>query len=79
MTDALRYEWVRIRTLRSTYWLVGLGLLLTAAVAFIIAFATRNEPADTQIVGNVMTGGGAFATILPIFMAIIGIFATGHE
>lgn len=79
MTDALRYEWVRILTLRSTYWLIGLGLLITAGVAFIIAFATRNDPRDVDQTAAVLTGGADFATFIPIFMAIIGIFATGHE
>lgn len=79
MTDALRFEWVRIRTLRSTYWLIGLGLLITAGVAFIIAFATRNDDPSPGNVVSVLTGGAEFATFIPIFMAIIGVFATGHE
>ena len=28
MRSALRYEWVRLRTLRSTWWLTGLSLLI---------------------------------------------------
>jgi ABC-type transport system involved in multi-copper enzyme maturation permease subunit len=82
VTDALRFEWVRIRTLRSTYWLIGLGVLLSAAVALIIAIATRNDDdaMSAVVVGNVLTGGGSFAIpFVPIFMTIIGIFATGHE
>lgn len=79
MIDALRFESVRIRTLRSTYWLIGLGLLITAAVAFIIAFATRDDPLDAEMAASVLTGGAEFATFIPIFMAIIGVFATGHE
>lgn len=79
MIDALRFEWVRIRTLRSTYWLIGLGLLVTAAVAFIIAFSTRNDALDSTTAASVLTGGADFATFIPIFMAIIGVFATGHE
>jgi ABC-2 type transport system permease protein len=82
VTDALRFEWVRIRTLRSTYWLIGLAILLSAGVALIIAVATRNDanPLDVVTVGNILTGGGSFAIpFVPIFMSIIGIFATGHE
>ncbi|NDL60125.1 ABC transporter permease [Phytoactinopolyspora mesophila] len=79
MTDALRFESVRIRTLRSTYWLIGLGLILTAGVALIIAIATRDDTLDDVLVRDVLTGGGDFATFIPIFIAIIGIFATGHE
>ncbi|TDC56633.1 ABC transporter permease [Jiangella ureilytica] len=79
MSSALRFEWVRLRTLRSTYWLVGIGLLITAGVAFIIAYATRNEPLDADIAAQVLTGGADFATFIPVFTAIIGIFSTGHE
>lgn len=79
MTDALRYEWMRIRTLRSTYWLIGLGILVTAAIAFIVALVTRNEPRDAQVEAAVLLGGGDFATFIPIFMAIIGVMAAGHE
>jgi ABC-2 type transport system permease protein len=80
--DALRFEWVRIRTLRSTYWLIGLAVLLSAVVALIIAVATRNDPdrLGAVTVGNMLTGGGSFAIpFIPIFVAIIGVFATGHE
>lgn len=79
MIDALRYESVRIRTLRSTYWLIGLGILLSAAVALIITIATADESLDVNLIQNVLTGGGADANFVAIFMAIIGIFATGHE
>ncbi|WP_166345478.1 ABC transporter permease subunit [Phytoactinopolyspora limicola] len=79
MIDALRFETTRIRTLRSTYWLIGLGLLLTAGVALIITLATIDEPLDDNLVRDTLTGGGEFATFIPIFMAIIGIFAAGHE
>jgi ABC-2 type transport system permease protein len=79
MTDALRYEWTRIRTLRSTYWLAGLGILVTAAVAFIVALVTRNDPVDPETAAGVLLGGGDFATFIPIFMAIMGVLAVGHE
>ena len=82
MTDALRFEWMRIRTLRSTYWLIGLAIVLSAAVALIIAIATRDD-ADALgavTVGNILTGGGSFAIpFVPIFVAIIGVFSIGHE
>jgi hypothetical protein len=79
--DALRFEWTRIRTLRSTYWLIGLAVLLSAVVALIIAVATRNDPNRLGVVtvGDILTGGGSFALpFVPIFVAIIGVFATGH-
>ncbi|HEU0042357.1 MAG TPA: ABC transporter permease subunit [Jiangellaceae bacterium] len=81
MSDALKFEWVRLRTLRSTYWLIGLALVLSAIVAVALSFATRNEAIDTNVVAAMLTGGGEFAPLpfTAVFMAIIGIFATGHE
>lgn len=80
MSDVLRYEWTRIRTLRSTYWLVGLALVLSAGVAFLIGMATRNDPITPDLAGAVMMGsGGLGAGFLPIFMAIVGVLAIGHE
>ena len=37
----VRFEWVQIRTLRSTYWLIGMAVLLSGVVPLIIAVATR--------------------------------------
>ena len=64
MIDALRFEWTRIRTLRSTYWLIGLAVLLSGVVALIIAVATRSDPDRLNVVtvGSILTGGGSFAT-----------------
>jgi ABC-type transport system involved in multi-copper enzyme maturation permease subunit len=81
MSDALRFEWIRLITLRSTYWLIGLSLVLNAAVAGIVGFATRNNGYDELAIGTILTGGGPFSTMpfAAVFMAVIGIFATGHE
>lgn len=81
MSDALRFEWVRLRTLRSTYWLIGLAILLSATVAFIAALSTRDNERDAILIGSVLQGGGAFSPLpfAAVFMAIIGIFAIGHE
>jgi ABC-2 type transport system permease protein len=81
MTDALRFEWLRLRTLNSTYWLIASALIVTAAAAFLAALASRNEPPSIEIVGPVLTGGGAYLPLplTPVFLAIMGIFATGHE
>ncbi|MEQ4205359.1 ABC transporter permease [Actinopolymorpha sp. B17G11] len=81
MIDALRFEWVRMRTLRSTYWLTGLALLLSAAVAGIIAWVMRDDPIDAGQAGVILTGGTAFSPLpfTAVFMGIIGVFAFGHE
>jgi ABC-type transport system involved in multi-copper enzyme maturation permease subunit len=79
MIDALRFEWTRIRTIRSTYWLFGLGVLVTAVIAGILAYVFRNDERDALMESAVLLGGGEFATFIPVFVAIMGIFATGHE
>jgi ABC-2 type transport system permease protein len=81
MIDALRFEWVRIRTLRSTYWLTVLPLVLSGAVAGVISYVSRDEPIQPDLAGVVLTGGSAFSPLpfTAVFMGIMGVFAFGHE
>jgi ABC-2 type transport system permease protein len=81
MIDALRFEWVRIRTLRSTYWLTVLPLVLSGAVAGIISYVSRDDPIQPDLAGVVLTGGSAFSPLpfTAVFMGIMGVFAFGHE
>lgn len=80
MADALRFEWTRLTTLRSTYWLVGVGLLCSAAIAVILGLAGRDDPLSAEILSSAVNGGAAFGIpFLAVFMSIIGIFSTGHE
>lgn len=84
MIDALRYEFVRIRSLRSTYWLSGLTLLLCGAVAGLAAqFLPDDAWGDNaDRVGALLLTGGTDFSPLPfaaIFMSMIGAFAFGHE
>ncbi|MGH3876561.1 MAG: hypothetical protein ACRDSK_05920 [Actinophytocola sp.] len=79
MSDALRFEWVRIRTLRSTYWLIASALLLNLTGAFAVAVTT--DPLTHEIVGAALTGGGGDLPVpfAAVFLAVVGILATGHE
>lgn len=81
MIEALRFEWVRIHTLRSTYWLIAAALLLNIVVAFAVALAARDKTLTHEIIGVVVTGGGPESPVpfAAIFLAVIGVFATGHE
>jgi ABC-2 type transport system permease protein len=81
MLDALRYEWTRLTTLRSTYWLVGIGVLCALAIPVIAGFTVSDQPLDPVTTAAGLNGGAAFGVIpfLAVFMAIIGIFTTGHE
>lgn len=76
MTDALRYEWVRLRTLRSTYWLAGLSLAAAALIG-LTPLGLHKGPLDINDYGNIVTGGGMF--VASIFLGLVGIFAMGHE
>lgn len=81
MTDALHFEWVRIRTLRSTYWLTAAALALNAAIALASAITSRNTPHDQELVTATITGGGSHTPVplAAVFLAVTGILATGHE
>ncbi|GAA2267915.1 hypothetical protein GCM10009853_021480 [Glycomyces scopariae] len=80
MLDALRFEWTRLLTLRSTYWLIGVGLLVTTGVAVLLGVAGRNDPINAEVVWIALNGAAGFGLpFLAVFMAIIGIFACGHE
>ncbi|MCC3763618.1 hypothetical protein K3N28_11095 [Glycomyces sp. TRM65418] len=80
MLDALRYEWTRLTTLRSTYWLIGVGVLCSLAIPVIAGIAVNEEPLTSETVAAGLNGGAAFGIpFLAVFMAIIGIFTTGHE
>lgn len=73
MTGALRYEWLRLTTVRSTFWLSVLSAVLTG----LLAVARSSDPArDVSIWIETLSIGAAFT---PALMALIGIFALGHE
>jgi ABC-2 type transport system permease protein len=75
--DALRYEWVRLRTLRSTWWLTGLTLVLSGVLGLPALGIKKVEVLDY---GDIITGGsGFFDFILAVLLGMIGVFAIGHE
>jgi ABC-2 type transport system permease protein len=90
MTAALRYEWVRIRTIRSTIWLsvvavvfgTGLSFLISMGVSF--SFHSTNPPGPGDLDGLGPGVATQFAALgAPYFvgyiLAMIGVFAWGHE
>jgi ABC-2 type transport system permease protein len=80
MLDALRYEWTRLTTLRSTYWLVGIGLVAAAAIPVIFGFTATEDDLIPEFIALAINGGASFGIpFLAVFMAVIGIFSTGHE
>lgn len=94
MTAALRYEWARLRTLRSTWWLSLGSLLVGIGFTFVASWVIRanvdvnelNGVVDDEMsrfyVDAAMT---QFSNVDPMFYllafvaAIIGVLAWGHE
>lgn len=77
MKDALRYEWMRLRTLRSTWWLTGLSLLIAGLLG--LGALSLKGPLTVVDYGDILTGGGGAIFLVAILLSIIGVFATGHE
>ncbi len=76
MIKALRYEWRRIRTIRSTWMLSLLAVVSSGVIAYVMA--------EIQIPTSFSRGGylqvlSAPRYLSPILVALIGIFAFGHE
>lgn len=85
MIDALRYEYVRLRTIRSTYWLLGLAGMFQLVMSLLIAWrmsVAANPPSGDEVFDIIATIG-ASAGLAPLFVAyiigLLGVFSTGHE
>jgi ABC-type transport system involved in multi-copper enzyme maturation permease subunit len=85
MIDALRYEWTRLRTLRSTYWLIGLALVFQIVMAGIFAwrFSVASGNVGEQNSFDLIATIGASSGIAPLFigyiLGLLGVFSMGHE
>ena len=85
MIDALRYEIVRLRTIRSTYWLIGIPLSLQLLISMLIAWRL---PESGPLSGGddsfaILVTIGASLGVAPLFIAyvmgLLGVFSMGHE
>jgi len=83
--DALRYEYVRLRTIRSTYWLIGLALTFQLVMSMVIAWrlslSSRTPSGNNAF--DILATIGASTGFAPLFIAyiigLLGVFSTGHE
>jgi ABC-type transport system involved in multi-copper enzyme maturation permease subunit len=85
MTAAFRYEWRRLWTIRSTYWLIGSTLGFQFIMSFIIAASIdplSTVLSDGQITSSVVSVGASIGNV-PLFsayiIAMLGVFSFGHE
>jgi ABC-type transport system involved in multi-copper enzyme maturation permease subunit len=90
VTDAIRYEWTRIVTLRSTWWLTAVAALIGIGVAVLISVALRADLSngggptaeERRLLARAIVSQGAsvFVPYLVAYVAaMIGVFAWGHE
>lgn len=85
MIAALRYEMVRLRTIRSTYWLIGSAVAFQLVMSVLLAIVIKSS---TDAFGNddtfdVIATIGASSGFAPLFIAyiigVLGVFSFGHE
>jgi ABC-2 type transport system permease protein len=82
MTSALRYEWVRLTTVRSTWWLIGVSVVAQGLLALVLTLSgtSHNEPLTVDSAALAASGGiGVVPPLIFVFMGLVGVFATGHE
>ena len=85
MRAALAYEWMRLRTVRSTYWLIGLSFAFQLIVTMLIAWQLPESGPLSGGDGPVtqLVTVGAASGVAPLFIAyivgIVGVFSMGHE
>ncbi|MEJ7633688.1 ABC transporter permease [Aeromicrobium sp.] len=85
MIDALRYEFVRLRTIRSTYWLVGLAVTFQLIMSMLIAWrmSVAADPPSGDNAFDILATIGASTGLAPLFIAyiigLVGVFSMGHE
>ncbi len=84
MIDALRYEIVRLRTIRSTYWLIGIAVGLQLVIGMLVAWALPSSGpssgGDRTIAILVTLGGSAgFPLFIAYVLGLLGVFSMGHE
>lgn len=92
MRDALAYELVRIRTIRSTWWITALAVVAGVGISTLFSWAVSTEFEDNGAGGadgelaalpaavvTQLAASGQIPSIVCYLLAMIGIFAWGHE
>jgi ABC-2 type transport system permease protein len=71
--DVARMEWIKLRTLRSTMWVLGAGMCVTVALGVVAGFNTRAVTGDPT--SNVLAGV-AFGQVIT---GVLGVLAMTGE
>lgn len=71
--QAVAMEWVKLRTLRSTTWALGLGLAASIALGVIAGYNTRDAGGDPT--SNVLAG----ILIAQVVLGVLGVLAMTGE
>ena len=90
MTAALKYEWTRIRTIRSTYWISAIAIVLGVGLSLLISIGTSVSLGEEggPSVGEADFLAPAIVTqfaavqgpyLVAFILAIIAVFSWGHE
>jgi ABC-2 type transport system permease protein len=76
-SDVARMEWIKLRTLRSTTWVLGAGMGVTVALGVVAGFNTRGVTGDPT--SNVLAGiafGQVITGVLGV-LAMTGEYSSG--
>ncbi|MDQ6935235.1 MAG: hypothetical protein M3130_08125 [Actinomycetota bacterium] len=90
MRSALAYEMTRIRTIRSTWWLSGMAVVVGVGISTLFSWAISSDfhkhgvhQSDLNGLGAAVVtqlgASGGVPSIVGFLLAMIGIFAWGHE
>ncbi|SHN43638.1 ABC transporter permease [Cryptosporangium aurantiacum] len=85
MSAALAFEWTKLRTLRSTWWCLGVAVLLQVAYATLIGLDARldledsggSSPLPVSDAGLLSVQFAQYALIAAALLAITGEYSTG--
>ena len=85
MIDALRYEWIRLRTLRTTYWLIGIALAfqitMTSLIAWRVSVAATSvgEQNNFDLIATIGASSGVAPLFIGYILGLLGVLSMGHE
>jgi ABC-2 type transport system permease protein len=89
MIAALAYEWMRIRTIRSSYWITAIAMVVGVGLSFLISMGTSFEFRDEApsageiefLAPAIVTQFAAVAGpyLVAYILVIIGVLSWGHE